>query len=367
MNELYIGLMSGTSADGIDAALVDFSEAAPKVIATHYLPYPLALREKIHGLCQPGENEIHRFGELDILLGKEFAQAANYLLKQQSLTPSSIKAIGSHGQTIRHYPNHPYQFTVQIGDPNTIAAETNITTVADFRRKDMALGGQGAPLVPAFHQSILATDKCHRAIVNIGGIANVTFLQPANPGHVIGFDTGPGNTLLDAWIHLHEKAAHDENGDWGASGKVDIDLLSQLLSDAYFQLAPPKSTGREYFNLKWLEKHLSKKILTIDVQATLVELTALSIITAIKQHMPNGEILICGGGAHNRFLMTRINELAKPNLRVDTTQKYGIDPDWVEAVAFAWLAKQTLERQPGNLPSVTGAKQAAILGGIYYR
>lgn len=369
MTELYIGLMSGTSADGIDAALVDLSQTQPKIIATYYVPYPPTLRDKIHALCQRGDDEIQRLGELDILLGKEFARAVNHLLKHHALTPQQIKAIGSHGQTIRHFPHHPQRFTMQIGDPNTIAAETGITTVADFRRKDLAFGGQGAPLVPAFHQCMLASNKNDRAIVNIGGIANITLLRAQQPETVIGFDSGPGNTLLDAWVNTHQNQQHDHHGEWSAKGTVHAELLKMLLADPYFKLPPPKSTGREHFNLGWLQKHLDQlktKIAPVDVQATLVELTATSIIQTICSHLTKGEILICGGGAHNASLMARLNTLAQPQFTVDTTLKYGLDPDWVEAAAFAWLAKQTLARKPGNVPSVTGAKQAAVLGGVYY-
>ena len=366
MTELYIGLMSGTSVDGIDVALVDFGTPSPLLIATHYLSHSTSLRKKILSLCQPGENEIERFGELDVILGKAFAHAANQLLKKQSLSPSVIKAIGSHGQTIRHIPNC---FTMQIGDPNIIAAETGITTVADFRRKDMAYGGQGAPLVPAFHQEILTSNEINRVIVNIGGIANLTFLPQKKLGTIIGFDTGPGNTLLDSWIYFNQKKSHDEAGQWGAEGMVHPDLLEYLLSDAYFEKHPPKSTGREYFNLNWLKKYLNlikTNIKTIDVQATLVELTARSILFAIRKYFVNCEILICGGGVHNQFLMQRLKKLAEPQFILDSTQKYGLDPNWIEATAFAWLAKQTLNRKTGNLPSVTGAREKAILGGIYY-
>lgn len=357
MNELYIGLMSGTSADGIDAALVDFSQPHPQLIATHYNPYPRELRQLILELCHPGTNEINRLGELDIALGKAFAHTANTLLENQKISSTQIKAIGSHGQTIRHHPH--LKFTLQIGDPNVIAAETGITTIADFRRRDLAHGGQGAPLVPAFHQEIFAS-KESRAIVNIGGIANITVLTDS----VLGFDTGPGNNLLDAWAETHLQKTYDENGTWAAQGKVNIELLNQLLADPYFKLAPPKSTGREYFNLNWLKKFLTPSISAVDVQATLAELTAINITDAVKKHLNTGEIFICGGGAHNAFLLSRIKELAKP-LTAHSTSQLGIDPDWVEAIAFAWLAKQTLNKKPGNLTAVTGAKKPAILGGIY--
>lgn len=369
MSELYIGLMSGTSMDGIDAALVDFSHAQPKLIATHYTPFPEPLRKKIHALCLDGDDEIVRLGELDVILGKEFANAVNAILKQQSLPPSMIKAIGSHGQTIRHMPEQPYRFTMQIGDPNIIAAETGITTIADFRRKDIALGGQGAPLVPAFHHHVFSSNTINRAIVNIGGIANVTILLKEKMGQIIGFDTGPGNMLMDAWIHTHQNESHDKDGMWSAEGVVQKDLLKQFMADDFFRLPPPKSTGRELFNLSWLNNHLQihgNTISAVDVQATLVELTATSIIHAVHKYMPDGEILVCGGGAHNAHLMARLQALATPNMVVATTEKCGIHPDWVEAIAFAWLANQTLNRKAGNLPSVTGAKKPTILGGVYY-
>lgn len=367
MSDLYIGLMSGTSADGIDAALVDFSSFSPALMATHYMPYTAEVRQQILALCQQGPNEIERLGELDILLAKLFAQTVNQLLEAQSLTSEHIKAIGSHGQTIRHSPHSTHRFTLQITDPNTIATETKITTVADFRRKDMAYGGQGAPLVPAFHQYLFTSHDTHRAIVNIGGISNVTLLPKNNPEPIIGFDLGPGNVLLDAWIQLHLGKNHDHKGEWGAQGCVQVELLNHLLADSFFHRAPPKSTGREYFNLDWLSSFISEKsYAAVDIQATLVELTAHTIIAPIKKYIPTGEILICGGGAHNDYLMSRIRELAKPYFTVDSTAKYDIDPNWIEAMAFAWLARQTLARKSGNLPSVTGAKQAAVLGGIYY-
>lgn len=363
MANLFIGLMSGTSLDGIDAALVDFSDPQPKVIATHYAPYSQEVREKILALCQTGENEIQRMGELDVALGKAFAQAANQLLSSQSFKASDIQAIGSHGQTIRHYPQ---SFTLQIGDPNIIAAETGITTVADFRRKDIAYGGHGAPLVPAFHQQIFSDTTKNRVIVNIGGIANITLLSAKNAENIIGFDTGPGNVLMDAWITLQKNESHDKNGAWAATGKIQQDLLQQLLSDQYFQLPAPKSTGREHFNLAWLKQQLSSSLNGEDVQATLAELTARTIFNDIQKLIPSGEILVCGGGTHNAFLMSRLTEIAKPHFSVASTKQYGVDPDWVEALAFAWLARQTLKQRPGNLPSVTGAKKLAVLGGIYY-
>lgn len=369
MAELYIGLMSGTSADGIDAALVDFNDDTPKLIATHYTPYSLSMREEIIALCKEGANEIERLGKLDIALGKAFANAVNNLLKQTSLEASDITAIGSHGQTIRHRPIEETRFTLQIGDPNTIAAETGITTIADFRRKDVALGGQGAPLVPGFHQMLFASNTTDRVIINIGGIANITLLPKDKLDTIIGFDTGPGNTLLDAWIAQHHQLTHDANGDWGKSGTISQHLLHTLLTDPYFKQQAPKSTGREYFNLPWLMQHLKQADIALspaDVQATLTELTARTILDAIKPHLSQGELLICGGGAHNQFLLARLQTLAQPNYTLATTTKYQIDPNWLEAIAFAWLAKQTLNRKPGNIPSVTGASKATILGGVYF-
>lgn len=357
---MYIGLMSGTSADGINAAAVDFESPQPKLIATCYQPFTAELRQKIIALCSPGENEVNRLGELDVLLGKEFAATARALIKKDQLQPHQIHAIGSHGQTIRHHPER--KFTLQIGDPNIIAAETGITTIADFRRRDLALGGQGAPLVPAFHHAIFANNQINRAIVNIGGIANITLL-PAT-GTVLGYDTGPGNTLLDAWIMQHQGQQYDEAGKWAQSGASQPALLQRLLSDRFFHLHSPKSTGREYFHLDWLKHSLADEK-PADVQATLVDLTAHSIANEIKKHFSCGEMFICGGGAQNRFLLAQLQKAA-PEFTVATTEKLGVHPDWVEAMAFAWLAKQTLEKKPGNLKAVTGAEKDSILGGIYF-
>lgn len=362
MHELYLGLMSGTSVDGIDVVLADFSGIYPTICATHYQEISLSLREKILRLCEPGDDEINRLGEIDVELATQFANAALALLIKEKIAPEKIRAIGSHGQTIRHHPAK--NFTLQIGDPNIIAAKTGITTVADFRRKDMALGGQGAPLVPAFHESVFASQKNHRAIVNIGGIANVTILRK-DDSPIIGFDTGPGNCLLDAWMMQHQHARYDLNGAWAEQGNIDNELLKALLADPFFIRTPPKSTGKEYFNLTWLKQYLSDSVSALDVQTTLAELTAKTIIDAIECYFLQGEIFICGGGAHNNYLVSRIKCLAE-NYSVTTTDSLGVHPDWVEALAFAWLAKQTLARKPGNLTSVTGAYNSAILGGVYY-
>lgn len=366
MQELYIGLMSGTSVDGLDAVLVDFGADKPQVVATQYTPYAAALREQILSLTQAGANEIERMCELDVRLGRLFADSVNSLLAAARISPKQVRAIGSHGQNIRHAPRGRVPFTLQITDPNTIALQTGIVTVADFRRKDVAAGGQGAPLVPAFHQAIFQDMQADRAIVNIGGIANITLL-PRNGKTVLGFDTGPGNALLDAWIFKHHGKHHDEQGAWGKQGKSQAALLEQLLADAYFHLAPPKSTGREYFNLAWLEHYLSAYSLApYDVQATLIDLTAESILRAVRTYLSQGELLICGGGVKNALLMSRLAALSGDAFSVAPTNHYGVDADWVEAIAFAWLAKRTMEKQTGNLTCVTGAKQSVLLGGIYY-
>lgn len=363
MAEYYVGLMSGTSFDGIDAALVDFGGAQPQLMATHYHPYPTDFRKTILDLCTPGDNEIERLAAMDVNLGQLFAKTTLDLLDKSQIPAHAIKAIGSHGQTIRHLPHQSY--TLQIGDPNIIAAMTGITTIADFRRKDMAHGGQGAPLVPAFHAYLFAS-TIDRVIVNIGGMANVTLLPADKNKSVLGFDTGPGNVLMDAWIHRHQQTAHDESGQWAKQGYVQPALLAALLDDAYFSLSPPKSTGREHFNLAWLEKHIPKGAQAVDVQATLVDLTVNSILTSIQAYFQHGDILVCGGGAHNHFLMSRLKAIAGNAFNVDSTEQSGIPPDWIEAMAFAWLAQQTLNKKPGNLIQVTGAKQPAILGGIYH-
>ena len=365
----YIGLMSGTSVDGIDAALVSLPAGSrPVLISTHAHPIPAATRGEIQSLMRDGPNEIERLGELDMALGELFAEAANAVIKKAGLAKNDIRAIGSHGQTLRHRPRAAHPFTLQIGNPSVIADRTGIATVADFRARDMAAGGQGAPMVPAFHRQMFHSSQCNRAIINIGGIANVTFL-PADASHpVTGFDTGPGNTLLDQWIGLHHARAHDEGGQWAASGRASKELLGQFLTDPYFTAAPPKSTGREHFNMEWLHAHLKKlgaPPSAADVQATLIQLTAQTIVQAIRRFLPQTqEAYVCGGGAHNRELMAALAGNTA-GMTVATTDTLGLSPDWVEAAAFAWLAHQTLERQPGNLPSVTGAKRAVILGGIY--
>jgi anhydro-N-acetylmuramic acid kinase len=362
----YIGLMSGTSVDGIDAALVSIPVGGQlSLLATHQHPFPTAVRAAIQALMQPGPNEIEREGELDVQLGRLFADAAKLLLTKAGISAASIRAIGSHGQTIRHRPHAAHPFTRQIGNPSVIVEETGITTVADFRARDLAAGGEGAPLVPAFHHWLFRKPGTNRAIVNLGGIANITWLPGVENCAVLGFDTGPGNTLLDQWVDRHRNEPYDRDGAWAASGHVQKDLLARLLADEYFAKAPPKSTGREHFNLTWLERQLAGKLAPEDIQATLAELTAASIAQGIKS-LPDriGEIYVCGGGSHNRHLLARLGALL-PGIPVVTTEALGLDPDWVEAAAFAWLAHQTLAGHAGNLPSVTGARHPVLLGGIY--
>lgn len=365
---LYIGLMSGTSMDAVDGVLVDFAHQPPKLIATHKQLLPEDLRKELIELCLPGFNEINRLGKLDVRVGQLFAETTKNLLNKANISAKQICAIGSHGQTVRHKPDGEYPFTLQIGDPNLIATETGITTVADFRRRDMANNGQGAPLTPAFHAYVFRDATEDRIILNLGGIANITWLPADNTLPVLGFDTGPANLLLDAWIYQQCRKPFDDDGRWGATGKVNPELLTQLLADPYFQQAPPKSTGRELFNLAWLEKNLltQKKITPADVQATLCELTARSVFHAINQlGLTRGKILVCGGGIRNQHLMQCLTQHSS-HFTLHSTKEFGIPPEWVEAMTFAWFAQQTLAQKPSNIPSVTGATRPVILGGVYF-
>jgi len=363
---LYIGLMSGTSMDGIDAALVEFATGSntPKLLATHARIWPADLVQQLHAICTPSENEIDRMGVLDQRVAEEFAYAVNDLLKTANIAPEKIDAIGSHGQTIRHRPE--LGFTLQIGNGARLATMTGIDVICDFRMKDVALGGQGAPLVPAFHQAVFGKEDEPRFILNIGGISNVSVL-PGNAETVFGFDTGPGNTLLDSWYrHHHESGSYDAGGQWAASGKIDHLLLNKLLTHCYFALPYPKSTGRETFTFDWLLDQLTtvEEMRPADIQRTLLEFTAISAIEAIKPLATTGNLYLCGGGAHNPLLCERIAALL-PKWQVSSTQILGMHPDWVEAIAFAWLAHCFIERRAGNLPAVTGASRKAVLGAVY--
>ncbi|MBQ0756408.1 MAG: anhydro-N-acetylmuramic acid kinase [Amphritea sp.] len=364
--QIYIGLMSGTSLDSIDAVAVRF-EPSFELIAFHSEPIPQAIDDKIRAMFTPGDNEIEQLGRLDLELGELFASAANKLIKYHSLNPDQIAAIGSHGQTIRHRPDA--QFTLQIGDPNSVAELTGITTVADFRRRDMAAGGQGAPLVPAFHNALFRHTDTNRILVNIRGMANLTILEADPTKPILGYDTGPGNVLMDSWIQRHLQKSYDADGRWASSGKVVPELLNKLLALPFFSEAPPKSTGREQFNNHWIEQILSSltsKPQPEDVQATLLELTAITIADAINSHqLDDLQIYLCGGGSHNRQLRARLASLLQPHYLGDTSE-LGLDPDWVEAAAFAWLAYRSLNRESGNVPQVTGAKGFRPLGAIYW-
>lgn len=362
--------MSGTSVNSIDAVVADLGPAgAPRLIAGYEYPFPQALRQQLLRLNQPGDNELDRLAQLDSLIARHFAKAVKKVLDKANLGAAAIRAIGCHGQTVRHAPDASEPYTVQIGNPSLLAELSGILTVADFRRRDMAAGGQGAPLAPAFHQAFFASKHQHTVVVNIGGIANLTLLPAGTDTEVSGFDTGPGNTLLDAWIARHTGQAYDDEGLWGAGGQILTALLDKLLQDSYFQRLPPKSTGPEYFNLEWLQKKnfpgFDRELAPQDIQATLTALSAQTITRAIKRHAPLSEqVFICGGGVHNRTLLRQIQQLLDP-VPVRSSAAAGIDPDYMEALGFAWLAKQTLAGRPGNIPAVTGAAGRRILGGIY--
>ncbi|WP_035054154.1 anhydro-N-acetylmuramic acid kinase [Andreprevotia chitinilytica] len=365
----FIGLMTGTSLDGVDATLLDFSSPRPRLVAAHGHPLPDELRAALMRLQAPSDNELHLAQLAANKLSDVYADAVAALLGKASVRPADIIAIGNHGQTVRHRPE--LGFTVQLGNHARLAELTGITVVGDFRSRDISAGGQGAPLVPAFHQAIFGDPTKHRVIVNIGGIANLTDLPPqtAEPaGQVTGFDTGPGNVLIDAWIQQHRGERFDAAGSWAASGTVIDDLLEWLLAEPYFSLPAPKSTGRDLFDARWLDAQLAgRNDAPEDVQATLTALTADSIVAAIRRHSPGvNEVFICGGGAYNPVLVTRIT-YGLPGIRVANTEELGVDPDWVEAYAFAWLAERCLTAKPGNLPAVTGARGPRILGAIWPR
>ncbi|UZW60372.1 anhydro-N-acetylmuramic acid kinase [Lysobacter enzymogenes] len=370
---LYLGLISGTSADGIDAALVRFEAgAAPtrcELVIGRTYAWDAALRERLVALGQGGDaRSLEELGTLDIQTAEAFAAAARALLEDAGVAPGEVAAIGSHGQTVRHRPagaafdgRHP--FTWQIGDGAVIAERCGIATVADFRRRDVAAGGHGAPLMPAFHAALLGSPDEDRAALNLGGIANFTLL-PAR-GAVRGFDTGPANCLMDAWALRHLGTAFDADGAFAARGEVDPALLARLLDEPWFALPPPKSTGREQFQLDWVEARLGGGERPQDVQATLLELSAVTIAQALRAQQPaTRRVLACGGGVRNGALLARLAERL-PGVAVETTQVYGLDPDFVEAMGFAWLARQTLAGLPGNLPSVTGARGLRVLGTVH--
>lgn len=359
--------MSGTSLDGVDLALVNFSQT-PKLIAADFTPMPDTLRVALSQLVKKGETSLQTLGELDHQLALLYADSIQWFLAKHQLNADDIVAVGCHGQTVWHSPKGQYPFTMQIGDMNLLAARTGITTVGDFRRRDIAFGGQGAPLVPAFHQAVFSSPERLTVVLNIGGISNISVLNPNQ--QTIGYDVGAGNTLLDIWIEKHLGKRYDANGEWARTGKIHSALLALLLDEPFFQLPPPKSTGRELFNLEWLEHKLTQiePLPAEDVQATLVEFTVQSIVQALRQiENPNAYhsvLLVCGGGAKNPLIMERL-QTHLIDWQVSTTTEYGLDVDYVEAAAFAWLAYQRIHNLPANLPSVTGATQEVSLGAIF--
>ena len=370
MTAIYIGVMTGTSMDGVDLVAASFDPL--QLHATLTLPFDPDLRDELMALTLPGDNEIDRMGKADVALATMIGHGINSLIEKNKLDRSQIKAIGSHGQTIRHRPEHA--FTLQIGDPNIITEITQIPVISDFRRRDMAAGGQGAPLVPAFHQNLFQHPSIHRVILNLGGIANVSLLPAGQPEAVSGFDTGPANILMYAWCERYTGQPYDENGNWAAYGHPIRSLLDRLQAHAFFSKEPPKSTGREDFNLEWLDEQVADWRNDVEydelednpenIQATLLKLTTRAIKKAIyRSGMDTGEVYVCGGGAYNSYLLEQLRwRLRKHQWTVQSTADLGLNPTWVEATAFAWLAMRFCQQLSGNLPAVTGAKGDRILG-----
>ena len=363
----YIGLISGTSMDAIDCALVEITDT--EIALVDYLQSPLDLEIKHLLSSVNNKSSLENTTRLDVILGKLFAEAASTICSKNRFDRSQVRAIGCHGQTILHRTTGTEPTSTQIGDPNIIATQTGIDTVTDFRRMDIAHGGQGAPFAPVIHEALFRMEEKDLVVVNIGGMANITILPSGKSGRsVYGFDTGPGNVLLDEWTRLHHEQEYDRDGNWAKAGKVDRALLEQMLAYEYFYMTPPKSTGRDEFNLNWLKKQLESyrgKLSNVDVQTTLVELTAVSIGSMINDHAATAEdIILCGGGAHNRFLMERL-AFCLPDRKLKTARDYGYNPDAIEAMCFAWLAKLRIENIPVSVSSVTGADKNAVLGAIY--
>ena len=363
---LYLGLISGTSADGIDAALASFEDGHAALRFGRTYPWDPALRAQLVALGQQGTSlSLDAIAELDVRVARAFAEAANLALADSGIPAARVRAIGSHGQTLRHRPWGPYPFTLQLGDPSTIAERTGIAVVADLRRRDVAAGGHGAPLLPGLHAELLRCDGEDRAVLNLGGIANLTLLPGDASQPVRGFDTGPANALMDAWCMHHLGEGFDREGHFAGAGRVDGALLERLLDDDWFTQPPPKSTGRDHFHLGWVEARLSGAESPADVQATLVALTARTVANALRASQPGTRrVICCGGGVHNPVLMQALAD-ALPEATVESTAMHGLDPDHIEAMGFAWLARRTLLGLPGNLPSVTGAAGPRVLGAVY--
>ena len=371
MGDLYIGLMSGTSLDGIDGVLVDFGTSALQVLARASSPMPADLRKLLLSLNTPAPNELHTAALAANALAEGYAAVCQALLCEAQIAPDAVRAVGAHGQTVRHQPGawDGVGYTIQLNQPALLAERVGIDVVADFRSRDIAAGGQGAPLVPPFHQSMFGHLPGVTGVLNIGGISNLTVLQSDAPESLLGFDCGPGNALLDGWCQHHTGADFDANGDWGAQGQVDLALLHSMLADPYFDKPAPKSTGRDLFNADWLVQQLTQfdHLEPVAVQATLTELTAASCAHSVLRWAPDCErLIVCGGGAYNRLLMQRL-QLHLPDCAVSDSSNFGLPPMDVEATAFAWLARQCTERQPGSRTEVTGAKGARVLGAIYPR
>ncbi|MGQ0620605.1 MAG: anhydro-N-acetylmuramic acid kinase [Panacagrimonas sp.] len=366
--ERYLGLMSGTSQDGIDAVLAEFVDGCyQRVLAAHSASYSAELRTELIDLSREATPvSLSRLATLDVHVADAFADAAQALIRESGIERESISAIGSHGQTVFHDAVGA-QSSLQLGDPSRIAVRTGLPVVADFRRADVALGGQGAPLLPVLHHALFAHADEPRAVLNLGGIANLSLLPNLDPDLVRGFDTGPASCLMDEWIERHQGVRFDVDGSWAACGALDGALLRRWLADPWFQLDPPKSTGRGQFHLAWIEQRtpdLAQRA-AADVQSALCELTAATVADALSAHASaTRRLLVCGGGIRNRFLMSRLRARL-PGLAIESTADHGLDPQWVEATAFAWLACRRLRGEPGNLPSVTGARRHAVLGGIY--
>lgn len=361
MPSLFVGLMSGTSLDGADAALVDFSGEKPRTLAFATVPFSDALRENILALSEPGKDSLELAGRVSLELADLYARAVDAVLAGGGVKPEHVTAIGCHGQTVRHRPD--LGFTIQLNDPARLAERAGIDVVADFRRRDMAAGGQGAPLVPAFHEAMFRHPQRVRAVVNIGGISNITWLSPGR--RTVGFDCGPGNVLLDGWTRRHMGRDYDEDGQWASQGRTDAALLARLLEEPFLDVEPPKSTGRELFRLAWLEEKLPAKYEPVDVQSTLTDFTARSIVEAIDRYCPGTqEIYLAGGGARNGTLVRRIAGLAGDR-PVATTDALGVPTGHVESMAFAWLAMKCVKREPVDLTAATGARAPRVLGAIY--